>query len=105
MPGTVPGGGGEVNASLRVSQEVAFPRLTDPSADGRLPAPLLRLAGGLHRVRHGRPAPPGVPMKLKVRRSKLKRLKKVGFRTRSKTTGGRKVIKRKIKRSGKFRVG
>ena len=44
-------------------------------------------------------------MKLKVRRSKPKRLKKVGFRTRSKTTGGRKVIKRKIKRSGKFRVG
>ena len=44
-------------------------------------------------------------MKLKVRRSKVKRLKKVGFRTRSKTTGGRKVIKRKIKRSGKFRVG
>jgi ribosomal protein L34 len=44
-------------------------------------------------------------MKLKVRRSKAKRLKKVGFRTRSKTTGGRKVIKRKIKRSGKFRVG
>jgi len=32
-------------------------------------------------------------MKLKVRRSKVKRLKKVGFRTRSKTTGGRKVIK------------
>ncbi|MBL8749267.1 MAG: 50S ribosomal protein L34 [Planctomycetes bacterium] len=44
-------------------------------------------------------------MKLKVRRSKVKRLKKVGFRTRSKTAGGRKVIKRKIKRSGKFRVG
>jgi ribosomal protein L34 len=44
-------------------------------------------------------------MKLKVRRSKAKRLKKVGFRARSKTTGGRKVIKRKIKRSGKFRVG
>ena len=37
--------------------------------------------------------------------SKGKRLKKVGFRTRSKTAGGRKVIKRKIKRSGKFRVG
>ena len=44
-------------------------------------------------------------MKLKVRRSKTKRLKMVGFRTRSKTVGGRKVIKRKIKRSGKFRVG
>ena len=36
-------------------------------------------------------------MKLKVRRSKTKRLKMVGFRTRSKTAGGRKVIKRKIK--------
>ena len=31
-------------------------------------------------------------MKLKIRRSKVKRLKKVGFRTRSKTAGGRKVI-------------
>ena len=30
---------------------------------------------------------------------------RVGFRTRSKTVGGSKVIKRKIKRSGKFRVG
>lgn len=48
---------------------------------------------------------PSAAMKLKVRRSKVKRLKKVGFRTRSKTVGGRKVIKRKIKRSGKFRVG
>ena len=44
-------------------------------------------------------------MKLHIRRSKTKRLKKVGYRTRSKTRGGRKVIKRKIKRSGKFRVG
>ena len=45
-------------------------------------------------------------MKLKVRRSNLKRAKKVGFRTRSKTSGGRKVIKRKRKRSGGyFRVG
>ncbi|MEY4830222.1 MAG: Ribosomal protein [Planctomycetota bacterium] len=44
-------------------------------------------------------------MKLKIRRSKTKRLKKVGFRTRSKTRGGRKVIKRKIRRAGKFRVG
>ncbi len=44
-------------------------------------------------------------MKLKVRRSKTKRLKMVGFRYRSKTRGGRRVIKRKIKRSGKFRVG
>jgi ribosomal protein L34 len=46
-----------------------------------------------------------IAMKLKIRRSKTKRLKKVGFRTRSKTRGGRKVIKRKIRRSGKFRVG
>jgi ribosomal protein L34 len=44
-------------------------------------------------------------MKLKVTNSKSKRLKKVGFRTRSKTPGGRKIIKRKIRRSGKFRVG
>ena len=51
------------------------------------------------------PRDPTRAMKLKIRRSKVKRLKKVGFRTRSKTAGGRKVIKRKIKRSGKFRVG
>jgi ribosomal protein L34 len=45
-------------------------------------------------------------VKLFVRRSKLKRKKKVGFRTRSKTAGGRKVIKRKRKRfKGKYRVG
>ena len=44
-------------------------------------------------------------MKLKVSNSKSKRLKKVGFRTRSKTAGGRKIIKRKIARSGKLRVG
>jgi ribosomal protein L34 len=44
-------------------------------------------------------------MKLRIRRSNLKRAKKVGFRTRSKTVGGRKIIKRKRKRSGKFRVG
>jgi large subunit ribosomal protein L34 len=45
-------------------------------------------------------------MKVNVRRSKLKRKKKVGFRTRSKTAGGRKVIKRKRRVSkGKFRVG
>ena len=44
-------------------------------------------------------------MKLHVRRSSLKRKKKVGYRTRSKTAGGRKVIKRKIRRAGKFRVG
>ena len=45
-------------------------------------------------------------MKLKVRRSNLKRLKKVGFRTRSKTAGGRKIIRRKRRKSGGyFRVG
>jgi len=45
-------------------------------------------------------------MKLKVRRSNLKRAKKVGFRSRSKTVGGRKIIKRKRKRTGgKYRVG
>ena len=45
-------------------------------------------------------------MKIKTRRSNLKRAKKVGFRSRSKTVGGRKIIKRKRKRSGgKFRVG
>lgn len=43
-------------------------------------------------------------MKLRIRRSNLKRAKKVGFRTRSKTAGGRKIIRRKRKRSGKFRV-
>jgi ribosomal protein L34 len=44
-------------------------------------------------------------MKVKIRRSKLKRLKKVGFLTRMKTKGGRKIVKRKIKKAGKFRVG
>jgi ribosomal protein L34 len=45
-------------------------------------------------------------MKLKVRRSNLKRAKKVGFRSRSKTAGGRKIIKRKRKKSGGYyRVG
>lgn len=45
-------------------------------------------------------------MKLKVRRSNRKRARKVGFRTRSKTAGGRKIIKRKRERSGgRFRVG
>jgi ribosomal protein L34 len=48
----------------------------------------------------------GEAMKLNVRRSNKKRKKKVGFRTRSKTAGGRKIIKRKRKRSGGyFRVG
>lgn len=45
-------------------------------------------------------------MKLRVRRSNAKRAKKVGFRARSKTPGGRKIIKRKRKKSGgRFRVG
>lgn len=45
-------------------------------------------------------------MKIKIRRSNVKRAKKVGFRTRSKTPGGRKIIKRKRKKSGGyFRVG
>ena len=45
-------------------------------------------------------------MKLKVRRSNRKRARKVGFRTRSKTASGRKIIKNKRKKSGGFyRVG
>ena len=43
--------------------------------------------------------------KKNIRRSKSKRLKQVGFRTRSKTPGGRAVIRRKRRKSGKFRVG
>ena len=43
-------------------------------------------------------------MKLKIRRSNLKRARKVGFRTRSKTASGRKIIKRRRKKCGKFRV-
>lgn len=42
-------------------------------------------------------------MKIKIRRSNTKRKKKVGFRSRSKTPGGRRIIKRKRKRSGTFR--
>ena len=44
-------------------------------------------------------------MKLKIRNSNRKRARKVGFRSRSKTAGGRKIIKRKRAKSGKFRVG
>ena len=45
-------------------------------------------------------------MKIKIRRSNIKRAKKVGFRTRSKTPGGRRIIKRKRRRTGGyFRVG
>ena len=43
--------------------------------------------------------------KKNIRRSKAKRQKLVGFRTRSKTPGGRAVIRRKRHKSGKFRVG
>ena len=43
-------------------------------------------------------------MKVRTRNSATKRLRMVGFRTRSKTVGGRRVIKRKIRKSGKFRV-
>ena len=45
-------------------------------------------------------------MKIRIRNSNRKRARKVGFRARSKTAGGRKIIKRKRKRSGGyFRVG
>ncbi|MBL8695119.1 MAG: 50S ribosomal protein L34 [Planctomycetes bacterium] len=44
-------------------------------------------------------------MKTNTRRSNRKRARKVGFRTRSKTRGGRRIIKRKRQKSGKFRVG
>ena len=41
-------------------------------------------------------------MKIKLRSSKVKRLKKTGFRTRQKTKGGRKVNKRQRARHGSF---
>ncbi len=44
-------------------------------------------------------------MQVNIRNSSRKRKKMVGYRTRSKTKGGKKVIKRKIKKAGKFRVG
>ncbi|MFN0206053.1 MAG: 50S ribosomal protein L34 [Planctomycetota bacterium] len=44
-------------------------------------------------------------MKLNIRQSNRKRAKKVGFRTRTKTVGGRRIIRRKRQKSGKFRVG
>lgn len=86
---------------LRPARAIPPPR--PPAAPATFPGAAVDRGTG----RRYRPPPPKPtpPMKLKVRRSKLKRLKKVGFRTRSKTAGGRKVIKRKIKRSGKFRVG
>ncbi len=42
-------------------------------------------------------------MKIKIRKSGSKARKMNGFRTRSKTHGGRNVIKRRIRRSGAFR--
>ena len=39
-------------------------------------------------------------MKIKLRNSKTKRLRKIGFRTRQKTVGGRKVNKRQRARRG-----
>jgi ribosomal protein L34 len=44
-------------------------------------------------------------MKINVRQSNRKRARKVGFRTRTKTVGGRRIIRRKRQKSGKFRVG
>jgi len=39
-------------------------------------------------------------MKIKIRNSKAKKAKKTGFRTRQKTTGGRKINKRQRARHG-----
>jgi len=41
-------------------------------------------------------------MKVKTRNSTTKRKRKVGFRTRQKTAGGRKVNKRQRARHGSF---
>ncbi|MEM7309643.1 MAG: 50S ribosomal protein L34 [Planctomycetota bacterium] len=41
-------------------------------------------------------------MKLKIRNSRTKKLKKGGFRSRQKTRGGRKVNKRHRSRHGSF---
>jgi len=101
---TVPAGEGAVNESEHGLCEDHFPGLTGRGRDATLAAPHCGRSAYSSEFR-GFGLPTGVLMKLKVRRSKLKRLKKVGFRTRSKTAGGRKVIKRKIRRSGKFRVG
>ena len=48
----------------------------------------------------GPSARPRPPMKIKTRNSALKRRKKTGFRTRQKTTGGRKVNARQRRRHG-----
>lgn len=39
-------------------------------------------------------------MKLKIRNSKTKKAKKIGFRARQKTVGGRKINKRRRARHG-----
>jgi len=41
-------------------------------------------------------------MKTKIRNSASKKAKQTGFRTRQKTTGGRKINKRKRARHGSF---
>ncbi len=41
-------------------------------------------------------------MKIKLRNSKSKKLKKTGFRTRQKTAAGRKINKRQRARHGSF---
>jgi len=41
-------------------------------------------------------------MKIKIRQSKTKKSRTRGFRTRQKTTGGRKVNQRQRKRHGAF---
>lgn len=43
-------------------------------------------------------------MKVRIRKSNRKR-RKYGFRSRSKTKGGRAIIKRKRRKKGKFAVG
>ncbi len=42
-------------------------------------------------------------MKVRIRRSNKKRVRKVGFLSRSKTKGGRKIISRQRKRYGAYR--
>lgn len=41
-------------------------------------------------------------MKIKTRKSTTKARKMSGFRTRMKTHGGRSVVKRRIRKTGKF---
>ena len=42
-------------------------------------------------------------MKVRIRRSNTKRRRKLGFLARSRTKGGRKIIKRQRKRYGAYR--